>query len=1035
MARTMKDRLALATLVLVALAVAAPLWGPGMVNTRGGGDSPFLLQRTHQLVANLRAGVFPARWMGDGAYGFGFPFYNYYSALPFYLAGVLEIAGLDLLTALKAVQTLGFLASAVAMYGWMRRLSWSRWAAWLSAVAYTVAPFHLVNVYVRGDSLSEFFAFAFYPLILWGLDKLLDGKWSRVQIGPYSLPFTAAWIWPALAYAGLIMTHNISAFIFTPFVLLYLLALLMRRPDRWRYVLTTGSVALGFGLLLSAWVWVPALAETDLVQAQTLTADYFHHSQHFRTTDLVQRGLLFNYSTAPGRDSPFAMGLAQALFALLGAVALAGGIYRRRTQTGTQRRGRGFILLGLLLSTLMITPLTRLLWDHLPLLPMTQFPWRFLSVQALFAAAAVAALVPQGRRALWVGLPAATILVASVLVPLNPDRLPIGPDDVTTERLQLYELFTQNIGTTIRYEWLPSDAVPRPFTSDALVQPGEPARAIALAGAELEARSVARRPTTQEWQVGGNGGAIAFPVFYWPGWTAQVDSVRTDVWPVEGSGYLAVEVPPGEHRVTLRLTRTPARIGGEVASLLAFIAVVVALIIARREIRWKLAARYVGIASLPVLMLLLIPTAVADHDAGLTMDFHQMPYLHHNPGGVSFAGGARLESYTLSAEELAPGDPLTVRLSWAAPSDVTTATVRLVSPAALRHEVEPFAEVSQQVSEGRADWALALPEDIARGVYLVEVSLFDQAGELRALTPGGRSRGPLYLLPVRVPQGPPLPREASVLAPFGPAIRLHASTIAQPRPDQLSVHLSWSSVHPLATNYGISLRIVNDAGDILSAFDTQPGYGFLPTSMWRPGEQVSDHYLLEIPDDLVPGGGYHLHVILYQVSSGEVVGQTRLGDFSLPLAVPFEANRPPRSFTLPPLQHPAAVEFDEEIRLAGYDIEQDGQAVDLTLHWQALQAPAGDYTVFVHLFDPATHEVVAQSDAMPQGGAYPTSWWSPREVISEVVSLPLAGLPRGEYQLAVGLYDQTMTRLRAIGPDGERVADDWVILAEAVEVR
>ena len=147
----------------------------------------------------------------------------------------------------------------------MRRMSWSRWAAWLSAVAYTVAPFHLVNVYVRGDSLSEFFAFAFYPLILWGLDKLLGREWTRLHIGPYGLPFTAAWIWPALAYAGLIMTHNISAFIFTPFVLLYLLALLVRRPDRWRYVLTTGSLALGFGLLLSAWVWVPALAETDLV--------------------------------------------------------------------------------------------------------------------------------------------------------------------------------------------------------------------------------------------------------------------------------------------------------------------------------------------------------------------------------------------------------------------------------------------------------------------------------------------------------------------------------------------------------------------------------------------------------------------------------------------------------------------------------------------------------------------------------------------------------------------------------------------------
>ena len=81
-----RDRTIVATLILIALLAALPLWGPGMVNTRGGGDSPFLLQRTHQLLANLRAGVFPVRWMPDAAYGLGYPFFSYYAALPYYLA-------------------------------------------------------------------------------------------------------------------------------------------------------------------------------------------------------------------------------------------------------------------------------------------------------------------------------------------------------------------------------------------------------------------------------------------------------------------------------------------------------------------------------------------------------------------------------------------------------------------------------------------------------------------------------------------------------------------------------------------------------------------------------------------------------------------------------------------------------------------------------------------------------------------------------------------------------------------------------------
>jgi hypothetical protein len=58
-------------LKLIVLLASASLWGPGIVNTRGGGDSPFLLQRLHQMTVNLRVGVFPVRWMPDAAYGLG----------------------------------------------------------------------------------------------------------------------------------------------------------------------------------------------------------------------------------------------------------------------------------------------------------------------------------------------------------------------------------------------------------------------------------------------------------------------------------------------------------------------------------------------------------------------------------------------------------------------------------------------------------------------------------------------------------------------------------------------------------------------------------------------------------------------------------------------------------------------------------------------------------------------------------------------------------------------------------------------------
>ncbi len=1073
-----------ATLVVVGLLAAAALWGPGIVNTRGGGDSPFLLQRTHQMVANLRAGVFPVRWMPDGAYGLGYPFFSYYAALPYYLVGLLALTGLDLLTALKLVQTLGFVAAALGMYGWMYRVARSRWAAWLAAVAYAVAPFHLVNVYVRGDSLSEFYAFIFYPLILWALEGIRDSRFeirdsqSIVRNLPSAicnLQFSAA----ALAFAGLILTHNLSALIFFPFILLYLVMLAWReKKDHWR-VLGIGTLALGLGFLLSAWFWLPALAELGQVQLGPSTQDYFHYSRHFRTCNLVQDRFLFDYSTTAGDTarSPFAMGAVQAGFAVLGGLVLVARCLRRRLDARW-----AFVLIGLLVSTAMITPLSKPLWDRLPLLPVVQFPWRFLSVQALFAAAATAVLVPPicapgtrstshaplaiGHRSLVIGhwslvighwsfflaLPIAALLALSVLLPLRPERLPIGPADVTVERLQLYELFAGNIGTTIRYEWLPETTAPRPFTSDALIEPGAPPRAIPLDGASLDAVLVEQGPTRQVWRVWGEGGGIAFPLLHWPGWKAQVDGEPARVWPVEGSGYLALAVPPGEHTVILRLGRTPVRAAAEATSLAAAVALLAFSIKAHvrkskaQSPNPKLVIGYWSLvipplfATVALAVLLLLPRGTFGGEADLTMDFDLMPYLHHNPRGVGFEGGPTLVGYRLSSQELAPGDALTVTMDWSHTTGAYTATVRLVSPAAVRYDVEPLAEASCNLQSPISDSiVLRLPDDLPRGVYLLQLHVFGPAGRghatasLRALTPGGERRGTIYLRPVRVPRGPSLSPDVSVLAPFGPAIWLHEATVAQLGPDRMAVKLSWSAARPVAANYGISLRLFDGDGQLRVSRDTQPGYGFLPTSLWRPGELVTDQYVLALPEDLPPGDGYHLEVLLYPVATLEPVGHARVGDFTLPLETPFEAHQPPRTFSLPSLPHPLGVDFGGEVRLAGYDLEQGDDALRLTLWWQALRAPQADYTVFVHLFDSATEALVAQSDAQPRGGMAPTSWWAAGEVVSETVTLPLEGVPQGTYQLAVGLYDQALTRLQAIGSDEQRLPDDRVILPGTVE--
>jgi hypothetical protein len=104
----------------------------------------------------------------------------------------------------------------------------------------------------------------------------------------------------------------------------------------------------------------------------------------------------------------------------------------------------------------------------------------------------------------------------------------------------------------------------------------------------------------------------------------------------------------------------------------------------------------------------------------------------------------------------------------------------------------------------------------------------------------------------------------------------------------------------------------------------------------------------------------------------------------------------------------------DKVRLTGYTIEPEdpapGQAVRLTLYWQALVPMPDDYTVFIHLREPGGGNV-AQADHRPLGNVYPTSLWPVGETIREA-SDGLGGstlfippdLPPGDYELWVGMY-------------------------------
>jgi hypothetical protein len=105
-----------------------------------------------------------------------------------------------------------------------------------------------------------------------------------------------------------------------------------------------------------------------------------------------------------------------------------------------------------------------------------------------------------------------------------------------------------------------------------------------------------------------------------------------------------------------------------------------------------------------------------------------------------------------------------------------------------------------------------------------------------------------------------------------------------------------------------------------------------------------------------------------------------------------------------------------------------GEPLEVSLYWLA-QSPADrDYHVFVHL---VREEILAQSDGGPQGNLRPTSSWRQGEMILDARTILIPEqAPAGEYELFVGMYDpETMQRVALVDEAGVQVPDGRLAVA------
>ena len=235
--------------------------------------------------------------------------------------------------------------------------------------------------------------------------------------------------------------------------------------------------------------------------------------------------------------------------------------------------------------------------------------------------------------------------------------------------------------------------------------------------------------------------------------------------------------------------------------------------------------------------------------------------------------------------------------------------------------------------------------------------------------------------------------------------------------ESLPITLYWQMVEPIDRDYSLFIHLLGRQRQVVGQIDSYPGGGAWPTSLLAPGNILADHYEVPIKPEaeftaptrlLIAAGIYDYH------EPGRP-GKPAFNADGRPVEpIIASAKLVPWQWPLPPASNLSANFFDKA-NLLRADITPTQQAITLT--WQVNQTFEADYTVFIQAWREGKQ--AAGFDGPPVQGDYPTSLWSPGEIVVDAHPLNLSALPPGEYELRVGLYNPiTGERLPAFGPNG-----------------
>jgi hypothetical protein len=303
----------------------------------------------HNFSAQLLGGELYPRWLVDMNQGAGSPVFFYYAPLPFYVCSVAVLlcpmckAGTQL-----AIGEWFLLAASGLSFYYFARQRCGALPAMLGALLYMSLPYHFeIDLWTR-QAVGELAAYIWMPLILHYVDRISTGKEGVAGL--------------AITYSLLLFSHLPGALLFSICLLVYIVELSFLQGSR--QLMTRSALGIGLGLLLAAIYLVPALLAQQYISPEKLWG-YFDFRRAFFPMSAPRSAFA---------DRLFlVLVISTVLFATLWLVVHR---YCRALERATMIPWLS--LVGL--AWFMMTPLSRPLWELVPVLQKVQFPWRIAMV-------------------------------------------------------------------------------------------------------------------------------------------------------------------------------------------------------------------------------------------------------------------------------------------------------------------------------------------------------------------------------------------------------------------------------------------------------------------------------------------------------------------------------------------------------------------------------------------------------------------------------------------------------------------------------